>query len=229
MRQSLKLQTHSDYVKVYVPAVRALIEFSPSRNLDRIWSTLRVYTRDFSWKPEIQYTIPLLAPAYRLPRLCYHPAIFFRHLRLITLRFPQEIFRHAFKKMLWFRHFSLFKKSAQDWNCVTWNPLRCGKSILAMELEMMVLSSGAAVVLLVTATTRTTMWLNYLPIECRRGWSSWNSKLMYSVSSFYSSSMALHPNLCLRLFILPPPGISFLRHSPFPAFQHSLNVPLQSI
>jgi hypothetical protein len=46
----------------------------------------------------MQHTVPLPTAANRLHRLRCRPAIFFRHLRLITLRLPQEVSGTHLKK-----------------------------------------------------------------------------------------------------------------------------------
>jgi hypothetical protein len=71
--------------------------------------------REFYWNPNSQHTWTPSVAAWPPRRLCYHPAVFFRHLRLTALSFPHEKIRRAFQtryfSCLFFNFFLIAFKS----------------------------------------------------------------------------------------------------------------------
>ena len=112
----------TDAMGIYVPEHPA-----PSRILRKLDLSARARARTHTHtrvqlKSKLQYTGTWSAAARQLNRQCYHPAVFFHHLRLVALSLPQRKIRHAFKNVTAsIFHNYLKKKIADVWNCVRCN------------------------------------------------------------------------------------------------------------
>jgi hypothetical protein len=77
-----------------------------------LWSQLYIcINKGDRLKSKFKHTATCSPAAWQPRHLCYRPAVFFRHLRLIALSFPQGKIQCAV-------HLSFLEKF---WNCVTWD------------------------------------------------------------------------------------------------------------
>jgi len=83
-------------------------------------------------KSKHKHTVTLSVAAWHSRRLCYRPAVLFRHFRLTMLLFLQEKNRRALQKIFLF-FFKYISKFAQVWSWVTWNCVRHGVSVTAFK------------------------------------------------------------------------------------------------
>ena len=87
------------YAMVDGPEDPTQFEFCASRNCVSIRSTVYVYTRESSWN-WTQNTGIVSAPHDRPRGLCYRPAVFCCHLRVIARSYPEGKTRCAFKNVV---------------------------------------------------------------------------------------------------------------------------------
>ena len=111
---NFQAQTLPDVHSSYVLEGLAKIEFCANWNLLRTWSTTYVYITKSSWNPKHRNTDILSATTWGPNRLCYRPAVFFRHPLLAAFSFPQQAgggdFSCAFKRKYCFMILYFFKK-----------------------------------------------------------------------------------------------------------------------
>ena len=100
------LRFNQNIKPVYQP-----FEFGASRYRVCIWPTIPCLYNAVQLKYKLRRSGNWLTVAWPTLRMCYCPAVFFRHPHLTTLLFPQEKNSARLSKKL--------KLSA--WNCVTWN------------------------------------------------------------------------------------------------------------
>ena len=87
---TFQTQTLPDLRSSYFPEDLWQIEFCTKRNLLRIWWTMYVYTTKSSWYLKHRNTKAWPATIWGPNRLCYRPAVFFRHPLLTVFSFPQR-------------------------------------------------------------------------------------------------------------------------------------------
>lgn len=99
----LSVHTHTTWLRKWLcTGSSSTSQIWVSKNSVCIWSTVYTYTSEFQLKSKCQYTGTRSAKAWPLLQLYYHPAVFFHHLYLIVLSFPQGIIWCTFQKCHWF-------------------------------------------------------------------------------------------------------------------------------